>query len=231
MKKAVGEKELQISLLEAKHADIEKRLSETKSEEVKNTKECIESMAKKLEENSKILTMKIEKLEAKVKTEDKKSFKCVQCEFEASSERGLQSHVGRKHKAENKKYPSTCDLCDFEFKNEKEMKKHMYSHSYNNIQFKCDECDFFGSDELSMELHFRKTHNETVECALCDSTFKDTATLDIHIFTCEVYRCNKCQLNLKTLSDLKKHIVEEHEGQSTKIYHAKQDRKNKEEVS
>ena len=122
LKKAVGEKELQIFLLEAKNADIEKRLSKTKSEEVKNTKECIESMAKKLEENSKTLKMKIEKLEAKVKTEDKKRFGCYHCEFEASTERGLYCHVGRKHKTENKKYPSICDRWDFELKNENEMK-------------------------------------------------------------------------------------------------------------
>ena len=38
LKKAVGEKDLQIYLLEAKQTDIEKRLSETKSEEVKNKK-------------------------------------------------------------------------------------------------------------------------------------------------------------------------------------------------
>ena len=107
----------------------------------------------------------------------------------------------------------------------------MLTHSYNNIQYKCDECEFYGSDDLAMEIHFRKTHNEIVECGLCDSTFKDSEALEIHIFTCEVYRCNKCNSNFKTLSDMKKHIKEDHEGNSTNIYHAKQDRKNKDEVS
>ena len=55
--------------------------------------------------------------------------------------------------------------------------------------------------------------------------------LELHTFTCEAYRCNKCELNVKTLRLMKKHILEKHEGQTVHIYHVKQDRKNKEELT
>ena len=185
LKKTVGEKDLKLSQFEAKQIEIEKRMIEAKSDTVKDKTDFFEIMTKKVEEKNKTLVEKIDILEAKVKREDKTSFKCSQCDFEASSKRGLQSHVGRKHKTENRKYPTICDLCESELKNEKELKKHMLTHSYNNIQFKCDECEFYGSDDLAMEIHFRNTHNEIVECGLCDSTFKDAATIDVQILTCE----------------------------------------------
>ena len=59
--------------------------------------------------------------------------------------------------------------------------------------------------------------NETVKCGLCDSTFKDAATIDVQILTCEGVTINVNWI--------------EHEGQSKNIYNTKQDRKNKEEVS
>ena len=59
----------------------------------------------------------------------------------------------------------------------KKRKRIEETHSYNIIQYKCDECEFYGSDDLAMEIHFRKTHNEIVECGLCDSTFKDSKAL------------------------------------------------------
>ena len=69
----------------------------------------------------------------------------------SGSERGLMSHKGRKHKEDNCKFPRTCELCDFVFENKKEMKKHMLSHSYHRLEYKCEECDFYGKDDFTTE--------------------------------------------------------------------------------
>ena len=45
-------------------------------------------------------------------------FKCDNCEFAAKSERGLKTHMTRKH--------SKCDWCEFICDDEKEMKKHKF---------------------------------------------------------------------------------------------------------
>ena len=95
----------------------------------------------------------------------------------AGSERGLMSHKGRKHKEENSKFPRTCELCDFVFENKKEMKKHMLSHSYHRVEYKCEECDFYGKDDLAMEIHYRKTHSDQLECGLCENVFSDLESL------------------------------------------------------
>ena len=160
-----------------------------------------------------------------------KVFECSECSFVSGSERGLKSHKGRKHKAENSNFPRTCELCDFEFENIKEMRKHMLSHSYHRVEYKCEECDFYGTDDLAMEIHYRKTHSDQLECGLCDNAFSDLESLELHLFTCECYLCKKCDTNFKTLSNIKNHISEQHEGKSTRIFHIKQDRKNKEELS
>ena len=47
-------------------------------------------------------------------------------------------------------------------------KKNINSHSYKLAKFKCDDCDFVGESELTMEVHIGKHHSETYECGLCD---------------------------------------------------------------
>ena len=63
--------------------------------------------------------------------------------------------------------------------------------------------------------------------------------LYIHLFTCEIYICLKCRENgseirLKSLPDMKEHLLDdEHRiinDNYYKIIHAKQDRGNKEEI-
>ena len=117
------------------------------------------------------------------------------------------------------------------FENKREMRRHMLSHSYIHVEYKCEECDFYGTDDLAMEIHYRKTQSDPLECGLCDNAFSDLESLELHLFTRECYLCKKCDTNFKTLSNIKNHISEQHEGKSTRIVHIKQDRKNKEELS
>ena len=162
-------------------------------------------------------------------------FKCNECDFRTVSEQGLKSHMTRKHKEvrkeENLKFPRTCDFCEEEFKNKREMNKHMRMHSYTHVQFQCDKCDFFGGDFMTMEVHLAKHHNDKFECGLCEYVAKNLDTLEMHLSTCEIFTCNKCKTKFKNLQDLKTHFTKDHESKDSfvEVFHVKQSRENKEE--
>ena len=163
--------------IKKKQVDVETKINKVKVLDFENKIKCLENTVKKFEESNEIFLEKIKKQESK-------KYKCSECTYEATSERGLKTHIGRKHQAENGNFPRTCDLCDFQIKNRKDMKKHMLSHSYKRVEFNCDECDFYGRDDLAMEMQYRKTHSYLFECVLCESKFIDEEMLELHTFIC-----------------------------------------------
>ena len=75
----------------------------------------------------------------------------------------MKVHDKKKHTSvDNVKFPKKCDLCDEEIKTAMEMKRHMKRHSYKEAKFKCDDCDFVGESELTMEVHIGKHHSESM---------------------------------------------------------------------
>ena len=204
--------------------DAEKRLNDLENKFKAN----IDNMENKI----KSLEINIKKHE---KNKDKKNFKCKECDFGAGSEQGLKTHITRKHNAEIKKkeqlqFPRTCDLCDYEFDSIRDMKQHIKTHSYKKCEYKCEECDFCGTNKITMEVHLGKMHSENFECGLCDNVVKDFESLELHLFTCEMFKC--CGEKFKCFSDLKSHIKNDHkEDTFIQVQHAKLKRENKEEVS
>ena len=71
-----------------------------------------------------------------------------------------------------------------------------------------------------MDVHVRKCHKEEVECGLCDCTHENRKNLENHQVTCEVYQYGKTAFGekVKTISDIKKHILEVH-GHPTQVVH------------
>ena len=191
--------------------------------------EKIELKFAKQEEENKALKTKVESLDTSNKQEVK--FQCPDCGFKTDSEKGLKTHVTRKHKTATK-FPRECDLCEMELESIVKMKIHMRTHSFRRIEYKCEECDFCGDSELAMVVHNGRMHNENYECGLCNFVAQDLEALDIHLFTCEMYECCDCENRLKNLCDLKKHIIEKHSDEKTlQVIHMKQDRANPEEFS
>ena len=95
-----------------------------------------------------------------------------------------------------------------------DIESHMISHSYkssNNLNYKCDECDFWGPNSLTMEIHVKKLHSEKIKCGLCASEFLDLGSIDIHLQTCETYNCIECRKVFKQLEDVKEHVRNLHE--------------------
>ena len=170
----------------------------------------------------------------KVKAKDLEctKFECELCGFQSSSKQGLKTHISRKHTKYNEEVLSIkCEICTSEFTSSKEMKKHMICHSYTDsliLKFKCDECDFWGPNRITMEMHFRRIHSENISCGLCEYDAKDIETLDVHTFTCETYKCNACKQNFKNLQDVKNHVNKEYNGKNTILNHICCERENHE---
>ena len=155
------------------------------------------------------------------------------CDFKTNSKPGLKTHCKRKHSESNKNnFPRSCDLCDEEIQSVIEVKNHMKQHRYfmSNDNYKCEECEFWGPNEMTMEVHLGRIHTEVPECGLCDFQAKNSEELELHLFTCEVFKCSQCEHKSKISSEVKEHILNAHEITYTKIVHAKLNRKNDENV-
>ena len=63
---------------------------------------------------------------------------------------------------------------------------------------------------MTMQVPYQKTHVEQISCGLCTHESTETDSLETHLFTCEIYKCNSCGKKFKSLSDIKSHISEEH---------------------
>ena len=143
----------------------------------------------------------------------------------------MRNHIARKHTNYAEiDVPLKCEICEEEFKSEKDMKDHMISHSYYNsdfLKFKCDECDFWGPNAKTMKMHFLRLHCENVSCGICSLEMKDIETLDVHTATCQRFKCSWCDENFNNVSDIKSHSRKEHKGKNN-LYHYKRMRINDE---
>ena len=179
---------------------------------------------------------KMNSVEEEKKANSEKSFKCSNCSFETNSKQGLKIHMKRKHTSvENNTFPSTCHLCEKQCNDKIELKKHMLTHSYKEIKFKCEDCDFAGQNEVTMEVHLGKHHSEKYECGMCDFEAGNMENLETHLNTCEVYQCDwdaeKCKQRFKTLMNIKKHFLDDHDKNYGYLKHLKLDRIDSNEVT
>ena len=167
--------------------------------------------------------------------EPEQIFSCTKCNFETSSEKGLQIHNARKHtKYEKENYPRSCDVCSEMFTKPRDMKKHMKIHSYKSTSYdcRCEECDYVCKTAFTMEMHVGKNHKEEFECGMCECKFENIEVLEIHQATCEVYQCgdSDCKERVKTISEIKKHLAEVH-GHPMQVVHLKIDREDPQEIN
>ena len=187
-----------------------------------------DNVVKKIQKNNDQVKDKLTKID---KNKQKK-FNCTECEYSTSSHQGLKIHQRKKHTSVGTSdFPIKCDMCETELRNKREKKLHMMNHSYKQVQFQCEECDFSGTNEVSMEVHVSKLHTEQIECGICEQETKDLESLETHLVTCQIYECKYCEERFQSISEIKKHISEDHKGQEfIKILHAKLDISNMDEI-
>ena len=104
-----------------------------------------------------------------------------------------------------------------------------------NLKFKCEDCDFLSTDELSLEVHSERKHTWHFECALCGFKSKSEDHHNTHLHTCETFTCDHCRPKIaKTnISELMSHLSTEHpkHKKKTDIIYTKMDRKDNNKVS
>ena len=123
MKKVLSEKDDYIHTLEAK-IDAFENISEAQNVKI----EQLVTQIKNISDVSIIPTQK---------------FKCRNCDFETSSEKGLKQHNSKKHiKSENK-----------------------------GVTFRCEKCFFLGNSKESLDIHNGKDQADSFEYGLCESIF------------------------------------------------------------
>ena len=59
-----------------------------------------------------------------------------------------------------------------------------------------------GYDEIDMDIHAAKYHDDKCGCGLCGFEAKDLEDLDIHLTTCEYYTCELCNEKIRQFTYL-----------------------------
>ena len=192
----------------------------------------------KQHEENKVLKEKLKSLDTTSNKLEVK-FQCNLCEFKGNTQQGLKVHMKRKHtKYTEENRPNKCDICNEKYvdilgepwDNER-IEKHNLSHSYkssSNLNYKCDECEFWGPNTLTMEVHAKRVHCEKITCGLCDYEASDVENMDTHQFTCETFKCSECKEIFRSFTEIKQHINQEHKGKHVWVDHSKSSRRNSE---
>ena len=227
----LNEKDLEISELKQKFKDLEK-IVHNFGKEIGEVEERVIDATKS---NETFLNQSISVLEGSFKLPEKVIFKCEQCNFETESEKGLKVHFRRKH-VDVLDIPQTCDFCEMKCFNKQNLEDHLKKHSYRELKYKCEDCDFLVEDILSLDVHVERKHSGNFKCVICGFSEKDEEHLNTHLHTCETFTCDYCfpdRVCVKNLPDLIKHLKIKHEKhlKTTTITHTKMDRNNIDKVS
>ena len=147
----------------------------------------------------------------------------------------MKVHFRRKH-VDVLDIPQTCDFCEMKCFNKQNLEDHLKKHSYRELKYKCEDCDFLVEDILSLDVHVERKHSGNFKCVICGFSEKDEEHLNTHLHTCETFTCDYCfpdRVCVKNLPDLIKHLKIKHEKhlKTTTITHTKMDRNNIDKVS
>ena len=227
LQKALEEKD-------SKLVNMEKEMGELRNSLKKKEKELDNKINEIDEQRDNLVNETITDLEKSLRGFEKEIFECDECKFTTESKRGLKVHVKRKH-IQNKEedFPLTCDFCEHRVFDCKGMERHLKQHSYKKLTYKCEDCEYLASDELTLEVHSGKVHSGIFECALCGYQGSDLENLELHLGTCETFECKYCNLKLKNVGEVENHLEKVHpkHQKHTDILNTKMSRKNSETVS
>ncbi|XP_061389907.1 zinc finger protein 91-like [Musca vetustissima] len=124
---------------------------------------------------------------------DLRPFQCEFCEKSFKRKDILQKHLRDVHRD-----PATncyhCDLCSLQFKMQRNIKRHMLTHT-DLRPFECQLCEKTFKRKDNLQKHLRDVHSEKhFECSDCDKKFGTYKQLDRHLETGR----HKAMANTKT---------------------------------
>ena len=68
-----------------------------------------------------------------------------------------------------------------------------------------------GGSDIDIEFYLAKIHGDSFECGLCNFEAKDLENLELHLLTCEMFKCKICGKRIFQFSNLKNHFQDNHE--------------------
>ena len=176
---------------------------------------------KKIKELENSLKQRVKKGKAAESTvPEDASIQCINCDFKTTSKQGLKIHNSKVHSKINfEEFPAACDVCEKILQNENELRKHKKSqHTYHNVRYQCNECDFLANEAETLNVHFGI--KQTNKCGLCDNFFENSAILIEHLTNYEIFMCanSGCRDYFEKLTNNKEHISEKHRKGSPEHY-------------
>ena len=112
--------------------------------------------------------------------EEHECFKCTKCTFVANTASNLEVHIQTSHKKITVDIPKSvylqCELCDYQYKFNIQLKKHMeasHAETISEPKYHCRDCDYTSYYYLYIWEHREKHHSPQSEH--CTSDKKDMA--------------------------------------------------------
>ena len=65
----------------------------------------------------------------------------------------------------------------------------MKSHSYKLVKYRWAECHFVGENDLTIDVNMGRYYANDFECGICKNKFESLESLEIHLQTCEKFKC------------------------------------------
>ena len=115
-----------------------------------------------------------------------------------------------------------CDICNYEFMGECNLKRHIKQVHDKIKNFQCVQCDYKCSEKSDLTKHIKRIHDKIKDfkCVMCDSKFSHGSHLKIHIKAIhdkiKDIKCLKCEFVCCSNGDLKRHVKSIHDNPKPK---------------
>jgi len=149
------------------------------------------------------------------------TFSCDECKITFTTHEQLYAHTSKCTVADQHKEVKIklfkCGDCGSAFATERNLMGHVnlkHNHEWKNFdQINCDQCDFVGKNEGSIQYHKRKHEGKTYSCEKCAYTAPTMDQLRNHVNSthCELkLLCEFCDFKFSTNWRLKQHVQRRH---------------------
>ena len=150
-------------------------------------------------------TLKTKTYVLRKKPDNKRSFKCSECNVIKATVHELNDHHRRRHS------PQMCGVCNRTFVLASSLTRHMYEHEEK--RFQCENCDYSSHFASELETHkivHRKTPTHKCMHANCGRWFLRKWDLTLHLQKHDghEHKCDyeSCKFSTSTKKQLKEHL-------------------------
>lgn len=137
--------------------------------------------------------------------EERKVYKCVQCNKTYDTPGGLSTHKKVVHQASNEKIQYICNICGKPFAQRTGLNEHMNTIHQDNrerTQLQCAECGAWLMNKRCLKTHMLLHNGVDHKCEKCEYTTKKKTLLNRHYVTHHstgppAFSCDQCNKKFK----------------------------------